>query len=97
MARNCVSSHAIAMLMIMGMIICFSFIECNHIIPKQHWITSNSYYHIVSELEKCIQRCRKNIPEGTIARRYCISRCHDHHYEVKINSIAYVNNPRMHG
>ncbi|QHO51896.1 uncharacterized protein DS421_2g34850 [Arachis hypogaea] len=76
MARNC-ASHAIPILMI-GVIICFAIIEFHYIIPQRYYTISSNYY-IASELEleKCIQRCRETIPEHTITRRYCISRCYD--------------------
>ncbi|QHO51898.1 uncharacterized protein DS421_2g34860 [Arachis hypogaea] len=77
MARIC-ASHAIIPILMIGVIICFAIIEFHHIIPQPYYTTTSSNYYIASELEKCIDRCRKNFPEHTI-RTFCITRCYDHY------------------
>ncbi|QHO22283.1 uncharacterized protein DS421_12g353840 [Arachis hypogaea] len=78
MARNSASHEIIPILMIV-VIICFAIIEFHHIIPQPYYTTTSSNYYIASELEKCIDRCRKNFPEHTITLTFCITRCYDHY------------------
>ncbi|QHO58668.1 uncharacterized protein DS421_3g92590 [Arachis hypogaea] len=71
-SKNCVI-YAIAVLIIIGVVICFVFTEFDGIIPKQH-------FDGVSNLKACLDDCRKRFRQNRRKLYDCVHDCY-HEYD----------------